>query len=239
MVRKYGIPADHIFNSRDKLFGAATLAVTKGRGVDVVLNSLAGSLLQESLNLVALFGHLIEIGKRGLKENRNLETRLLTLSIFFSAVDLPSLLEYRGNNVHRCLGEVIRLIKVKAVTPIYSIIAYTMGDIIEVSRLLQTGRHMGKVVLSVGPHEIISVLSRTAITKLSPNVSYLIVSANNGLGHSIAHWMVSRGTRNLVLLSRSAVKSEKIAALIEKLREVGYCRVLSISYDVASENDLV
>lgn len=101
------------------------------------------------------------------------------------------------------------------------------------------GRYINKIVLSIDSYKIIFMLSRIAVAKLSLNVSYLIVSANNGLGHSIAHWMVFRGTRNLVLLSRSAVKSEKIAALIEKLREMEYCRVLSISYDVASENDLV
>lgn len=205
----------------------------------MILNSLTSSLLQKSFNLVALFGYLIEIGKRDLKENRNLETRLLTRSISFSAIKLLSLLEHRENNVHRYLEEIMRLFKTKTVTPIYLITAYTIRDITEVSRLLQTRRHISKVVLSVDPHKIIPMLPRTAVAKLSPNVSYLIVSANNGLGHSIAHWMVSRGTRNLVLLSRSAVKSEKIAALIEKLREVGYCRVLSISYDVASENDLV
>lgn len=136
MVRKYGIPADHIFNSRDKLFGAATLAVTKGRGVNVVLNSLAGPLLQESFNLVALFEHLIEIDKRDLKKNRNLETRLLTRSIFFSAVDLLSLLEHRENNVYRYLEEMIRLIKIKAITSIYPIIIYIIENIVEVSRLL-------------------------------------------------------------------------------------------------------
>lgn len=50
--------------------------------------------------------------------------------------------------------------------------------------------------------------------------------------------MISRKVRNLVLLSRSAIKSEKIAALVEKLREIKCCRVLSISCDVASEDDL-
>lgn len=101
------------------------------------------------------------------------------------------------------------------------------------------GRYINKIVLSIDLYKIIFMLSRIAVTKLSLDISYLIMSVNGGLGYSIAYWMISRGVRNLVLLSRSAVKSEKIAALIEKLREVGYCRVLSISYDVASEDDLV
>ena len=238
IIRKYRMPADHIFNSRDKSFGAATLAATKGRGVDVVLNSLAGPLLQESFSLVAHFGHLVDIGKRDLKENSNLEMRLLARSISFSVVDLPSLLEYRGTDVHRCLGEVMRLIEAKAVTPVHPVTVYAMGDIAETSRLLQTGRHMGKLVLSFGSHEMVPVIPRTAAAKLSPDVSYMIVGGNGGLGQSVAYWMISRGARNLVLLSRSAAKSEKTAALVEELREAGCCRVLPVSCDVANEDDL-
>ena len=37
---------------------------TNGRGVDLVLNSLAGELLRASWNCVAPFGKLLEIGKR-------------------------------------------------------------------------------------------------------------------------------------------------------------------------------
>ena len=238
IVQKYGIPVDHIFNSRDNSFGAATLAATKGRGVDVVLNSLAGPLLQESFSLVALFGHLVEIGKRDLKENSNLEMRLLARSISFSTVDLPSLLEHRGTDVHRCLGELMRLIETKAVTPVHPITVYAVGNATEASRLLQTGGHMGKVVLSISPHEMVPVLPRTPAAKLSPDVSYLIVGGNGGLGQSVAHWMVSRGARNLILLSRSAAKSEKTAALVEELREAGCSRVLPVSCNVASEDDL-
>jgi NAD(P)-dependent dehydrogenase (short-subunit alcohol dehydrogenase family) len=85
---------------------------------------------------------------------------------------------------------------------------------------------------------MVPVLPRVAAVKLSPDASYLIVGGNGGLGQSVAHWLVSRGARNLVLLSRSAAKSEKTAALAEELREAGCGRVLRVSCDVASEDDL-
>ncbi|CAF4829077.1 unnamed protein product, partial [Rotaria sp. Silwood2] len=57
----YGI--EHVFNSRDLSF------VTKIRsrfpnGVNVIVNSLSGPLLQESFKLLASHGHFIELGKR-------------------------------------------------------------------------------------------------------------------------------------------------------------------------------
>jgi NADPH:quinone reductase-like Zn-dependent oxidoreductase len=82
---KYGIPDDHIFSSRDASFAAGIMAATNGRGVDAVVNSLAGPLLQESFIVLAPFGHFLEIGKRDLEINSHLEMRAFTRQVSFSA----------------------------------------------------------------------------------------------------------------------------------------------------------
>jgi NADPH:quinone reductase-like Zn-dependent oxidoreductase len=51
-----GIPRDCIFNSRDASFLPDIMRQTKNRGVDVVLNSLAGNLLHASWECVAPYG---------------------------------------------------------------------------------------------------------------------------------------------------------------------------------------
>lgn len=43
-MNDYGIPADHIFSSRDDTFAKGIMRATNNRGVDVVLNSLAGEV---------------------------------------------------------------------------------------------------------------------------------------------------------------------------------------------------
>ena len=54
------------FNSRDLGFVEGVRTATKGRGVDLVLNSLAGVAMMKSIELLAPFGHFVEIGKRGI-----------------------------------------------------------------------------------------------------------------------------------------------------------------------------
>lgn len=238
MMLKYDIPADHIFSCADSSFGAETRAATSGHGVDIVLNSLAGSLFQESLNLVAPLGHFIEIGRRDIDENSLVEMRLFSRGISFSTVDIPNLLKHRRLQGHKCLREVMDLIKTKTITPVHPIDVYPLGEISKAAHLLQAERYLGKAVLSVSSGEMVPVLSRKRPAKLSGDVSYLIVGGSGGLAQSVAHWMVSRGARNLVLLSRSAATSEKTAALARELREAGCHRVLPISCDVADENDL-
>ncbi|CAH0050712.1 unnamed protein product [Clonostachys solani] len=238
ITQQYGIPTSRIFDSGNASFGQAIFAATDGRGVDVVLNSLSGLLLQESFNLVAPLGHFVEVGKRDLEANSNLEMGSFSRSVSFSSVDIPTLLEHRGAHVHRCLGEIMRLIESKAVKVVSPIISTRLADITSAMQLLRAESHVGKVVLSVSPDESVPVLPQKAVVKLSPEVSYLIVGGNGGLGQSVAHWMVTHGARNLVLLSRSASKSEKTATLAKELMESGCSRVLPVSCDVASDDDL-
>ena len=51
--------------------------------------------------------------------------------------------------------------------------------------------------------------------------SYVIVGGMGGLGRSAARWMVSRGVRNLILLSRSGAQSKNAVALIDDLKAKG------------------
>ena len=52
------------------------------------------------------------------------------------------------------------------------------------------------------------------------NETYLIAGGLGGLGRCIARWMVGRGTRNLLLLSRSG-PGQKAKTLIDELRLKG------------------
>ena len=56
-------------NSRDSDFWRRILRATGGRGVDVVLNSLAEDKLQSSVRLLAQHGRFLEIGKFDLSNN--------------------------------------------------------------------------------------------------------------------------------------------------------------------------
>lgn len=58
-----------IGNSRDASFEQLVLARTRGRGVDLVLNSLAADKLQASLRCLAVGGRFLEIGKLDLSNN--------------------------------------------------------------------------------------------------------------------------------------------------------------------------
>ena len=71
----------NIGNSRDTSFEQLIMSETNGRGVDLVLNSLAEEKLQASVRCLASGGRFLEIGKFDL-QNNNYLGRLYFINLF-------------------------------------------------------------------------------------------------------------------------------------------------------------
>ncbi len=67
-LRDIGFDDDHISDSRSLEFEEKFRAMTGGRGVDVVLDSLAGDFVDASLRLVAPGGVFLEMGKTDIRD---------------------------------------------------------------------------------------------------------------------------------------------------------------------------
>lgn len=87
-MHKLGIPSSHVFDSRSTSFLQSVLEATGGRGVDIVLNSLAGPLLHASWACVAPFGKMVELGKRDFLLNGTLTLKPFIQNRAFHGVDL-------------------------------------------------------------------------------------------------------------------------------------------------------
>lgn len=157
---RYGIPSDHIFCSRDTSFAAGIMDATQGKGVDVVLNSLAGTLLQESFNCLAPFGRFVELGKRDFELNNSLAMEAFTRAVSFSSVDLIMFGERKPMQANRILKDVVRLVAAKEINAVHPITVYPLSDVEKAFRLMQAGRHLGKIVLSVTPETLVPVSGR-------------------------------------------------------------------------------
>ncbi|KAL5040990.1 hypothetical protein BDW71DRAFT_212552 [Aspergillus fruticulosus] len=237
LIERYGIPANHIFSSRDASFADGILEATDGRGVDVVLNSLAGPLLQASLNIVAPFGHFVEIGKRDIEQNNHLEMRCFSRHITFSSFDLLALAQHDKRSIHSSLAEIGRLLEEGTISPVYPVSSCPLDDIGKVLRLLQVGKHTGKVVLSISPNEQVRVVPRARTARLRRDASYLLIGGAGGIGRSMAHWLAAHGARNIIVLSRSAETNPAAANLVTELQPLG-CRVKPISCDASVQAEL-
>lgn len=147
LVEAYGVPADRIFYSRDTSFGPAIRDATKGEGVDVVLNSLAGDFLRETWDCLAHFGRFVEIGKRDVTSNTRLEMGKFSHNATFSSVDLTVVANERPRLMARIFEAVMKLLEFGVVKPIQPIGVMGVGQVEAAFRQLQSGKTTGKLVV--------------------------------------------------------------------------------------------
>ncbi len=85
-LRAMGFDEDHIGDSRTCEFEEKFLSATTGRGVDVVLDSLAGEFVDASLRLLPRGGRFIEMGKTDIRDVQTIATEYPGVS--YRAFDL-------------------------------------------------------------------------------------------------------------------------------------------------------
>ncbi len=83
----FGIPSNHIFSSRTAEFAKELMKATDGRGIDVILNSLTGELLNESWRIIADGGTMVEIGKKDILDRNSLPMEPFGRNASFRALD--------------------------------------------------------------------------------------------------------------------------------------------------------
>ncbi|KAI2689896.1 hypothetical protein CBS147355_347 [Penicillium roqueforti] len=240
IAEHYGISPSRIFSSRNDSFVDHIMHATNGKGVDVVLNSLAGPLLRQTWRCIGTFGRFIEIGKKDIEQNSMVEMGPFVRSVLFASLDLITLGEQRGPEVARIFGEINTLLEAGQIRPVSPITTFSMGEVEKAFRTMQTGKHIGKIILQPRPGDIVKVLPPAPKPIiLSPKASYLVVGGLGGIGKSVAQMLVDRGARHLVLLSRSASTLDHSRKAFVRSLEAHGTTVTLHSCDIADKSQLM
>lgn len=235
VMEKYGVPAAHIFNSRDASFVKSIKRVTGGRGVDCVLNSLSGELLRASWECVAMFGTFVEIGLRDITNNMRLDMRPFIKCTTFAFINLTNFFDDHKDIAGQILQDTFDLVHKGVLYAPSPLTAYPVGEIESAFRTMQRGKHRGKLALSFPDGARAKVYRRAKdALKLDSGATYLIVGGLGGLGRSLAREFVACGARHIAFLSRSGASTAEAREVIEELSSRG-AQAKAYRADVADE----
>lgn len=217
-----GVQPDRVFSSRDTSFAKGIKRVTGGRGVDVVVNSLAGEALRQSWRCLAPHGRFIEVGKKDILGNSGLDMQPFVNNTLFAGVNLEDMMVKEPLRCGKLLSKVLRLFEQGAIDFIRPIVVHDFTKVESVFREMQRGSHIGKLVLRATPESRVPILPRAAVPLcLKEDVTYLLVGGLGGLGRAQALFMAENGARNIAFLSRSGGARPEAKALIATLEERG------------------
>ncbi|CAN8007230.1 unnamed protein product, partial [Ixodes pacificus] len=245
LKRRFSQLQDRNFaNSRDLSFEEHILRETEGRGVDLVLNSLAEEKLQASVRCLATHGRFLEIGKFDLSQNNALGMAVFLKNVSFHGILLDALFgdDPRVAADKRRVAQLVREgIASGAVRPLDAV-RFARDRVEEAFRFMASGKHIGKVVLEVRPEEpqrqtvvatplLLEAHTRTCFFE---DKSYVLAGGLGGFGLELADWMVARGCRRLLLTGRSGVRTGYQRLCLHRWRLAG-AKVAVSRADAATE----
>lgn len=227
--------------------------LTCGYSKDLVA-SHSGSLLNASWDCIASFGRFIEIGKRDIEQNKALDMTPFRRAASFAAIDLDHMTRLRGHVAAKAMRAVMDLRSdqhIRAVTPVTQ---FPMSNITGAFRLMQSGKHLGKIVIvpQVGDKVEVStcwaldlcslltipqVLPSVEHFKFSSDAPYLIVGGLGGIGRDLVRYLANIGCKNIVMMSRSAEKHPEAETLRKELKNRG-CTATIRSCDASNAEAL-
>ena len=153
----YNIPENHIFSSRTQDFAHRIKALTNGRGIDIIVNSLAGEALRASWDCIAPMGRFLETGKKDIFSFGKLPMFPFSRNATYSGIDLFYLLRSADSVVQDVLQAVMILLKDKKISVPFPLDVYRASQIEEAFRCMQSGKSKGKLVIEFGDNDIVPV----------------------------------------------------------------------------------
>ncbi|MGP3966555.1 SDR family NAD(P)-dependent oxidoreductase [Streptomyces sp. 6N223] len=214
----HSLGVSHVFDSRDLGFAEAVRSATDGRGVDVVLNSLAGEGIARGLECLCPGGRFVELGKRDLYANSPLLLGAFRTNIAFFGVDVGSLAAQAPEAAAARFAELTRRVSDSRYRPLPHTL-YAADRVDEAFQSLSHSKHLGKVVVDLT--EAPPVEPVEACLPIAPDAHYLITGGFSGLGAAFAEYLAEAGARHLSLVSRRGADTPERAALVDRLTARG------------------
>jgi NADPH:quinone reductase-like Zn-dependent oxidoreductase/NADP-dependent 3-hydroxy acid dehydrogenase YdfG len=225
-LRQIGV--EHVFDSRSLNFTNQVMEVTNGRGVDIVLNSLTGRFVTQSAKCLAPFGRFLELGKSDVYRNSKLSLERFAENISYFVVDVDRLATQKPELHRQVLTQVVEMFE-RGELQSHPITEFPISKLQEAMKFMHRSAYCGKIVLNMEHDRVMALPPRQAAFRADR--SYLISAGASGFGLEIARWMLGRGARNFVLLSRTGPKTDADRESIEWMMEQG-ARVLLAQADI-------
>ena len=219
LLRTMGLDDDHIASSRSPEFAGRFREAMRGSGADVVLNALAGELIDASLELLGPGGRFVELGKTDLRDPARVADAHPGVTYrCYNLRDVPAV------EAGRALARVLELFGRGALRH-PPLTTYDVRCGREAFVLMSRARHVGKIVLTVP-------------RPLDPAGTVLVTGGTGTLGGLLARHLVGTyGVRRLILAGRRGSEADGAAELAAELGKLG-AEVDLVACDVADREAL-
>ncbi|KAJ4355154.1 hypothetical protein N0V95_003176 [Ascochyta clinopodiicola] len=251
IMRQFSIVQDRIWYAGDTYFADRIQYTTQGNGIDVVFNTLTEQrTLRATWTCLARFGRFISVGsEQNIAFNMPAGKHATILS-----TDITAVAQHRPQALHRVLADVARMSRSGQIQPILRVQSFNASEMVAALQHVSAVDCTDKAVIVPQDGDRVVVSINVTVSSNSTNrfqaprikkevmllrkdATYVLIGGTGGLGRSMAKWMVEKGAKHIVLLSRSGAVQGKVAEQIAALRTAG-ANIVVRSCDVANKADV-
>ncbi|KAF2679022.1 ketoacyl-synt-domain-containing protein [Lentithecium fluviatile CBS 122367] len=234
LMREFGLPEDRIWYTGSETFAESIRDATGDKGVDVVFNTLSDSHLQATWSCLANFGRFINVGTGHVRLGDMPPSKNATVL----SVDIAALATHRPRDLERTLADIARLLHYGKIHRVHQVNERRVSELAAALQSLWIASDNRKVVIVPQDDDLVMApRAEKGNALLRQDATYILIGGTGGLGRSIATWMVGKGARHIVLLSRSGEVKGKAKEQIDVLNTAGAAIVVR-RCDVADRSDV-
>ncbi|KAJ8712849.1 hypothetical protein PYW08_008153 [Mythimna loreyi] len=232
----------HIGNSRDTSFEDMIRRETKGKGVDLVLNSLSDEKLQASVRCLAYRGRFLEIGKFDISNNTPIGMYFFLKETSFHGIMLDYIFDQTFSFRKRLQDLLLSGIENGAVRPL-TYCTFEAHEVETAFRYMAAGKHIGKVIVKIRDEERSNRPVRPVVTPIDAvpryicheNHVYVVIGGLGGFGLELADWLIMRGARKILLTSRRGITNGYQSSRLRAWASYG-AEIQISTHDVTTES---
>ncbi len=136
--------AEEVFNSRVPDFADSILNLTNGRGVDIVLNSLIGEFIDQSLKCMRPNGTFLEIGKRDIRPSEKIKG---IKDVNYYPYDIDAYMIENPIEASQMLNQLFQLYGQRKIDALKQHV-FPWDQASEAFRFMAKGHHIGKIIIT-------------------------------------------------------------------------------------------
>ncbi|OQE09842.1 hypothetical protein PENVUL_c005G09092 [Penicillium vulpinum] len=234
LTKTHNLAAGYNFSNDETGLSSIIGAQTDGLGVHVVFNTRSSPLVDSTWDCLRRFGRYVDLNGASPPCSKAAQR-----GATYSAFDVLQVLEYRGSAAQAALVEGIRISHERTEVPILPLVTWPISELDRALTRIESQDNLGKIVVVPGENDHVKILPQPKIFSLDdPDTTYLIVGGLGGIAYTVASWMLEKGAKNLVILSRHAAQHPKAAELQAVAQSQGSALQIR-SCDASNEGDLL
>ncbi|THW50357.1 ketoacyl-synt-domain-containing protein [Aureobasidium pullulans] len=213
--------------------------ITGGHGVSLALTRPKGFDVSGVWQSLAKHGRLVYISQDSeLPDLGLLDRSVFARGVSITSFDMNDMLETQPQELGKLVNRVLGLLRDGAVAAIKPSSTYDVSELPDAFSAVSQSTSTAGTILAYDRPSMVPINLPHKLVKLESKASYLLIGCLGGLGRSLVRWMISRGARNFVFLSRSGVDKPEAAEFVVELESRREVTVSVVRGDVGNRADV-